>query len=88
MAGTDNRAPWDDYHQLLHELELYDPAMLEKPRYIVANKMDEPVAEENLQKFKRKIRKTPVLPIAAGFDQGIEEFKKLIREAVEEAAVA
>jgi hypothetical protein len=26
-----------------------------------------------------------VLPIAAGFDQGIKEFKKLIREAVEEA---
>ena len=25
MAGTDNRAPWDDYKQLLSELELYDP---------------------------------------------------------------
>ena len=88
MAGTDNRTPWDDYHQLLRELELYDPAMLEKPRYVVANKMDEPVAVENLKKFKRKVRKTPVLPIAAGFDQGIEEFKKLIREAVEKASVA
>jgi len=84
MAGTDNRAPWDDYKELLKELELYDPALLEKPRYVVANKMDEAVAEENLKKFKRKVRKTPVLPIAAGFDQGIDEFKKLIREAVEE----
>jgi GTP-binding protein len=84
MAGTDNREPWDDYQQLLKELELYDPAMLEKPRYVVANKMDEAVAEENLKKFKRKVKKTPVLPIAAGFDQGIAEFKKLIREAVEE----
>ena len=88
MAGTDNRAPWDDYQQLLRELELYDPAMLEKPRYVVANKMDEPVAEENLKKFKRKIRKVSVLPIAAGFDQGIEEFKTLIRHAVAEAAAA
>jgi len=86
MAGTDNRAPWDDYTQLLNELELYDPALLEKPRYVVANKMDEAVAEENLKKFKRKIKKTPVLPIAAGFDQGIKEFKNLIREAVEEAS--
>jgi len=84
MAGTDNRAPWDDYQELLKELELYDPALLEKPRYVVANKMDEAVAEENLKKFKRKVKKTPVLPIAAGFDQGIDEFKKLIREAVEE----
>jgi GTP-binding protein len=85
MAGTDNRAPWDDYHNLLRELELYDPALVEKPRLVVANKMDEPVAEENLKKFKRKIRKTAVLPIAAGFDQGIDKFKQTIREAVEDA---
>ena len=86
MAGTDNRDPWDDHKNLLKELELYDPALLGKPRYVVANKMDEAVAAENLKKFKRKVRKTPVLPIAAGFDQGIEEFKKLIRDAVEEVA--
>ncbi len=86
MAGTDNRAPWDDYAQLLKELELYDPVMLKKPRYVVANKMDEAVAEANLKQFKRKIKKVPVLPIAAGFDQGIEEFKKLVRAAVEKAS--
>jgi len=85
MAGTDNRKPWDDYRQLLKELELYDPALLEKPRYVVANKMDEPAAEGNLKQFKRKIKKTPVLPVAAGFDQGMDKFKSLIRDAVEEA---
>ena len=84
MAGTDNRTPWDDYHHLLKELELYDPALLERPCYVVANKMDEAVAEENLKKFKRKIRKTPVLPIAAGFDEGVDKFKQLIRDAVED----
>jgi len=84
MAGTDNRKPWDDYAQLLNELELYNPELLEKPRYVVANKMDEPIAEANLKKFKTKVKKTPVLPIAAGFDEGIDKFKKLIREAVEE----
>jgi len=86
MAGTDNRAPSDDFRQLLDELELYDPALLEKPRYIVANKMDEPAAEKNLKQFQRRLKKTPVLPIAAGFDQGIDKFKKMIREAVEETA--
>ena len=87
MAGTDNREPWDDYKQLLKELELFDPTMLDKPRYVVANKMDEPQAEKNLKTFKKKIRKTSVLPIAAAFDEGIENFKTLIREAVEEKAV-
>jgi GTPase len=88
MAGTDGRAPWDDYKSLLQELELYDPALLDRPRLVVANKMDEPVAEANLKIFKRKIRKTPVLPIAAAFDEGMEKFKLTMREAVAEAGKA
>ena len=83
MAGTDGRAPWDDFKNLLTELELYDPALLQRPRLVVANKMDEPAAEENLKKFKRRVRKTPVMAIAAAFDIGIEEFRRTIRAAVE-----
>ena len=82
MAGTDNRHPWDDYKQLLKELELYDPALLEKPRLVVANKMDEAVAETNLKQFKKKIKKVSVIPISAAFDQGVEEFKNTFRAAV------
>jgi GTPase len=85
MAGTDNRKPWDDYKQLLQELELYDPALVEKPRLVVANKMDEAVAEKNLKQFKTKIKKVKVLPISAAFDQGMEKFRQTIREAVEAA---
>jgi len=83
MAGTDGRAPWDDYRQLLEELELYDPALLEKPRLVVSNKMDEAVAEENLKQFKRKIRRVKVMPISAAFDEGLVNFKNAIRQAVE-----
>jgi GTP-binding protein len=86
MAGTDNRAPWDDCQQLLNELELYDPTLLDKPRFVVANKMDETVAEKNLRQFKKKIRKVAVLPISAAFGTGVEKFKKTIRKAVAEAS--
>jgi GTP-binding protein len=86
MAGTDGRAPWDDYHQLLSELKLYDPALLEKPRLVVANKMDEAVAEKNLKQFKKKIKKVSLMPISAAFDQGLEKFKQTIRDAVEEVS--
>lgn len=86
MAGTDAREPWNDYKHLLEELGLYDPALLERPRLIVANKMDEPAAEANLKKFKRKVPKTPVLPIAAAFDDGVDKFKNLIRKTLEDAA--
>ena len=84
MAGTDGRNPWDDYKLLLRELELYDATMLDKPRLVVANKMDEAVSEGNLKKFKRKVPKIPVMPISAAYDDAsIENFKKIIREAVE-----
>lgn len=85
MAGTDGRHPWDDYHSLLSELELYDPGLIKRPRLVVANKMDEAVAEENLAKFKRKVRKTPVLPISAAFDDGLDVFKQRIRDGVKAA---
>jgi GTP-binding protein len=85
MAGTDGRKPWDDYKQLLSELELYNPALLEKPRLVVANKMDEAVAEKNLKAFKTKIKKVSLLPISAAFDQGMEKFRETIRKEVEEA---
>jgi GTP-binding protein len=86
MAGTDGRNPWDDYKQLLKELELYDPALLERPRLVVANKMDEPQAEKLLKQFKTKIKKVSVLPISAAFDQGMDKFKEVIRTAVEKAS--
>ncbi len=86
MAGTDNRAPWDDFQQLLSELKLYDPALLDRPRLVVANKMDEAVAGKNLKQFKKKIKKVSLLPISAAFDQGVEKFKDTIRVAVEKAS--
>lgn len=86
MAGTDGRTPWDDYRQLLVELELYDRSLLERRRLVVANKMDETVAAENLRKFKRRVSKTPLIQMAAGFGEGIDTFKHAILEAVEEAS--
>ena len=60
-------------------------AALKKPRLVVANKMDEAGAEKNLKQFKKKIKKVSLLPISAAFDQGIEKFRKTIREAVKKA---
>jgi GTP-binding protein len=85
MAGTDGRNPWDDYKQLLRELELYDPELLKRPRLFVANKMDEAVAEVNLRKFKRRVPKVSALPMSAAFGEGVGNFKKAIRKAVQSA---
>ena len=66
----------------------YDPALLEKGRLVVANKMDEPQSEANLKSFKRKVKKTSILPICAAFDEGIPAFLKSIRTLVEESQSA
>lgn len=82
MAGADGRKPWDDCHQLLEELRLYDPALLTKPRLIAANKMDEPQAVANLRSFRRRVPRVRVLPMAAAFGTGVEEFKAAMRSAL------
>ena len=86
MAGTDGRTPWDDYRQLLKELKLYNPTMLDKPRLVVANKMDEPAANANLKVFKQKVRRVNLITMAAAFDVGLPEFRQQLRHAVENAA--
>lgn len=85
MAGSEGRKPWEDYRQLLQELEYYDKELLNRPRLVVANKMDEPGAEELLKQFKRHIRKTPVIRLSAAFDEGISEFLAKLRETVDSA---
>jgi len=74
MAGTDARDPRDDYAQLLRELELYDPSLLEKPRLVVANKMDLAEAKVWLPKFKRR-HKVPLLEISCLEGRGLDELK-------------
>lgn len=85
MAASEGRKPWEDYKQLLSEIEFYDAEILNRPRIIVANKMDEPGAAEQLKNFKRHIRKIKILSLAAAFDEGIPEFLEVLRQAVETA---
>jgi GTPase len=82
MAGTDGRDPRDDYKHLLHELELYDRALGEKPRVVVANKMDLPEAAAQLAKFKRRYKSVDVLEISCTTGVGLEKLKKELLKRV------
>ncbi|HEY0945695.1 MAG TPA: GTPase ObgE [Opitutaceae bacterium] len=81
MAGVDGRDPREDYTTLLNELELYDPALLEKPRLVVANKMDLPAAAANLTKFKRR-HKVDIIKISCRTGDGLDELKATLRKRV------
>jgi Obg family GTPase CgtA len=82
MAGTDARDPRDDYKHLLHELELYDKALLKKPRVVAANKMDVPEAKANLAKFKRRHKTVDVIEISCLTGDGIDSLKKELLKRV------
>jgi GTP-binding protein len=74
MAGTEGRNPVDDYRNLLEELKLHRAELLERPRMIVANKMDLPEAAPLLKEFKRRTRQK-VLQLSAETGLGIAELK-------------
>lgn len=84
MSGIDERAPWDDYTQLLKELGQYDESLLAKPRIVLANKIDEEKAEDNLKEF-RKRHEVTVQPISCLTEEGLEEYKEVLWEKVAEA---
>jgi GTP-binding protein len=76
MAGTDERNPIEDLGALRKELGLYDPMLAERPWIIIANKMDDPRAEENLRHFQQRFPKREIIPISAELGEGIEAVKE------------
>jgi len=82
MSGSDARDPRDDYKHLLNELELYDPALLDKPRVVVANKIDLPETAAHLAKFKKRYKKVDVLEISCVTGEGLERLKKELLKRV------
>ncbi len=82
MAATDARDPRDDYKHLLRELELYDKKLLEKPRLVVANKMDIADAAAHLAKFRRRYKSADVLEISCLTGQGLDKLKKELLKRV------
>ncbi|EAE2396548.1 GTPase ObgE [Listeria monocytogenes] len=84
MSGSEGRVPYEDYVAINNELEQYNLRLMERPQIIVANKMDMPDAEENLNEFKTKIAEDiPVFPISAVTKTGLRELLLAIADKLE-----
>ena len=81
MAGTDNREPWKDYEVLKREIDEYSVELASRPSLVVANKMDEQAAQENLPRF---VAETGVEPICVSCQtgEGLDAFRARMRELV------
>ena len=78
FAAVDGRDPLSDYRVMKNELASYSKKLAEKEEILVANKMDLPVAKENLVKFKKKIKKE-IFPISAATGEGVNKLLQRIR---------
>lgn len=94
-ASVEGRDPLEDIKSINKELEAYDPAILEKPQVIAANKMD--VCMEGSEEIIEKLRKEfepkgiEVFSISAVSGQGVKELlyhvQELLKTCPEEVTV-
>ncbi|RLN49489.1 hypothetical protein BBJ29_000077 [Phytophthora kernoviae] len=81
-AGSEGRDPLEDFAHLQKELELYAPGISSRPSLIVANKMDEPGAEDIFNKL-RQSTDLAVLPVSALHKVDIDTVARTLRWMIE-----
>ena len=84
MGGTEGRCPYEDYIKINKELKEFNPKILEKPQIVIANKMDMPDAEKNLEEFKKKVDN--VYPVKAITGEGLKEVIEKLSEMLDKIA--
>ena len=84
MSGIE-RSPIDDYEAINRELEAYDPELLKKPMLVVANKMDEETAAENLATFKKAYPQLRVFEVSTLQHKGVQAVLYEALRRIEEA---
>lgn len=84
MSGSEGRDPIDDYHVINKELVAYNQRLEDRPQIIVANKMDMPDAEENLELFKEEIGDDHIIiPLSAVSRDNIDQLLYTIADQLE-----
>lgn len=81
-SGIDGRTPWEDFQVLRHELESYDPALLEKPYLVALNKCDTDDSILMVEEFHKHVElsRERLFEISALEGKGMPAFVDAIRE--------
>ena len=83
MGATEGRDPYDDFVVINKELENFNKKLIKKPMIVIANKMDMPDANDNLNKFKKKV-KCEVYPISAITGKDLDKVLIKIADLIDE----
>ncbi|PTE68317.1 GTPase ObgE [Staphylococcus devriesei] len=85
MSGSEGRDPIEDYQVINKELLNYKQRLEERPQIIVANKMDIPEAQENLERFKKELASDAiVVPVSTITRDNIDQLLYTIMDKLDE----
>ena len=74
ISGSEDRDPLSDFELINNEIYSYDAALKQLPMIVVANKMDMPDADRNLERFRAKYGdRYEIVPMTAIIHEGAEE---------------
>lgn len=82
MSAEEGRNPIDDYQMILNELEKYDHKLIDKPHIIIANKMDQESAKNNIIEFKKHYKNEKIFEISALNNTGIDDLVNYLVDLV------
>ena len=83
MAATEGRDPYGDYVLINKELADFNEKLLEKPQIIIANKKDIESFEENINKFKEKVKDIKIFEVSAAKNEGLQDVADYLSEMLE-----
>ena len=86
IAGSEGRHPIEDLQSLRREIDFYDPRLSKRPWCILANKIDLPQSDENLQAVRERFPSITVIPLSAAHGEGMEELKQHLGDWLAESA--
>ncbi len=72
MGSFEGRDPIEDYEKINEELFAYNYNLENRKQLVVANKMDLPMGQENLARFKEKYPDVDVVEISALTQSGLD----------------
>ncbi len=83
ISGSEGRDPVSDFELINNEIYSYDQNLKKLPMIVVANKMDMPGAEENLDLFQKKYgKKYTVIPTTTIIHEGVDKLIATIAETL------
>ena len=85
MSGMEGRDPYEDYVTINQELKSYNENLSRRPQIVVANKMDLPDSETQLEMFKEQLEEdVKIVPISTVTRENVDQLLYQIADLLDE----